>query len=102
MRLAWRGYSLGFEPAALVFHVHRRDDQQLQRQISDNGVGFAETMVALVTDDPRHLGALVAAAPRVLSALSRSFWAKLRTETPPQPTFAARGPAFPGPPPRCA
>jgi GT2 family glycosyltransferase len=89
MRLAWRGYSLGFEPAALAFHVHRRDDGQLQRQISDNGVGFAATMVAIVIEDPRHLGALVAAAPRVLSALGRSFWKKLRTETPPQPKFAA-------------
>ena len=89
MRLAWRGYSLGFEPAALAFHVHRRNDQQLQGQISDNGVGFAATMVAIVSEDPRHLGALVAAAPQVLSALGRSFWKKLQTQTPPQTTLAA-------------
>ena len=89
MRLAWRGYSLGFEPAALVFHVHRREDEQLQRQISNNGVGFAATMVAIVIEDPRHLGALVAAAPQVLSALGRSFWKKLQTQTPPQTTLAA-------------
>jgi glycosyltransferase involved in cell wall biosynthesis len=87
MRLAWRGYSLGFEPAALAFHVHRRNDQQLQGQISDNGVGFAATMVAIVSDDPRHLGALVAAAPEVLSALGRSFWKKLQTKTPRQTEF---------------
>ncbi len=89
MRLAWRGYSLGFEPAALAFHVHRRNDQQLQGQISDNGVGFAATMVAIVSDDPRHLGALVAAAPDVLSALGRSFWKKLQTKTPRQTEFVA-------------
>lgn len=89
MRLAWRGYSLGFEPAALAFHVHRRNDQQLQGQISDNGVGFAATMVAIVSDDPRHLGALVAAAPEVLSALGRSFWKKLQTKTPRQTEFVA-------------
>jgi GT2 family glycosyltransferase len=89
MRLAWRGYSLGFEPAALVFHVHRREDEQLQRQISNNGVGFAATMVAIVIEDPRHLAALVAAAPQVLSALGRSFWKKLQTQTPPQTALAA-------------
>jgi hypothetical protein len=89
MRLAWRGYSLGFEPAALAFHVHRRNNQQLQGQISDNGVGFAATMVAIVTDDPRHLGALIAAAPQILSALGRSFGKKLQTKTRPQTKGAA-------------
>ena len=32
-RLAWRGYSIGFEPAAIVHHTHRRDEASLERQI---------------------------------------------------------------------
>jgi GT2 family glycosyltransferase len=88
MRLAWRGYSLGFEPAALVFHVHRRGDEQLRRQIANNGVGFAATMVAIAIEDPRHLGALVAGAPQALWALGRSFGKKLQTRTPYAPNRA--------------
>ena len=76
--LAWPGHSLGFEPAALGLHVHRREDDALERQIASYGVGFAATMVALVFDDPRHLAAIIATSPRALAALSRAYWHRLR------------------------
>ena len=82
MRLAWSGYRLGFEPAAVALHVHRREDAELARQVGNYGVGYAATMLALVLDDPRHLGAIIATAPRATAALSRAYWARLRTPAP--------------------
>ena len=40
MRLAQEGYVLGFEPASLVHHTHRRDMDGLRRQIYSYGVGW--------------------------------------------------------------
>ena len=55
-RLAWRGYAVGFEPAAIVHHTHRRDEASLERQIKGYGVGYGALLMALVLEDPRHLG----------------------------------------------
>jgi GT2 family glycosyltransferase len=82
MRLAWRGYSVGFEPTALLAHVHRREDEQLRRQIENYHMGFAAAMIALVLEDPRHLAAMVATGPRAVSVMTRKFWQRLRTKTP--------------------
>lgn len=82
MRLAWQGYSVGFEPAALLAHVHRREQEQLRRQIENYHMGFAAAMIALVLEDPRHLAAMVATGPRAVSVMSRKFWQRLRTKTP--------------------
>jgi GT2 family glycosyltransferase len=81
-RLAWRGHSIGFEPAALVHHVHRRDEASLRRQIEGYGVGLTAAAVALSFDDPRHLGALAATTPRAARLLGRNFWRKLRSSGP--------------------
>jgi GT2 family glycosyltransferase len=79
-RLAWRGYSIGWEPAALVSHVHRRDDAGLRYQIEDYGAGFTATLTALVLEDPRHLAAILATAPRALYVMGRWFSERLRTK----------------------
>lgn len=76
-RLAWRGYSVGYEPAALALHVHRRDGSALRRQIKGYGIGFTAVATALVMEDPRHLGAMAATAPRAAHRLSASFSKKL-------------------------
>jgi glycosyltransferase involved in cell wall biosynthesis len=39
-RLVARGYALVYEPAALVWHLHRRATVSLSRQLYDNGRGF--------------------------------------------------------------
>ncbi len=65
-RLVWRGGSLGFEPAALVHHTHRREDEALRRQIEGWGSGYTALLLALVLEDPRHLGSMLATLPRVV------------------------------------
>jgi hypothetical protein len=65
-RLVWRGGSLGFEPAALVHHTHRRGDDALRRQIEGWGSGYTALLLALVLEDPRHLGSMLATVPRVV------------------------------------
>lgn len=39
-RLVARGHALVYEPAALVWHLHRRDRASLRRQLHDNGRSF--------------------------------------------------------------
>ena len=92
MRLAWRGHSLGVEPAALVLHLHRREQAELERQIANYGVGLASTMMALVFEDPRHIPAMMAIAPGALGSLGHVFWRRLRAppaQAQPQPSAPA-------------
>lgn len=63
VRLIWGGAALGFEPAAIVLHEHRRTDAELQAQMRQYGVGFTATLTALACTDPRHLLAMAATAP---------------------------------------
>jgi len=78
VQLAWRGYSIGFEPAALVHHTHRRDDGSLRGQLEANGLGFTAMLVALAAQDRSHLGAMLATVPRAVRSLGLSYWQKLR------------------------
>jgi len=59
----WAGGTVGYEPAALVHHTHRRDVEGLERQLHGNGVGFTAMLCALVVRDPRHARALAALVP---------------------------------------
>ena len=78
-RLIWRGFSVGFEPAALVHHTHRRDDAALRRQVAGYGVGWGALLAALVLEDPRHLGRMLSTVPRGARALGSSYRQKLRS-----------------------
>ena len=78
VQLAWRGHSVGFEPAALVHHTHRRDDSALRKHIEGYGVGFSALMVALVDYDRRHLEAMLAILPRGVRSLLGTYARKLR------------------------
>lgn len=73
IQLVWRGESVGFEPAALVFHTHRRDDDALRRQILGWGTGIGAMFCAAVLDDPRHLLALAATVPHFVGVSARSY-----------------------------
>lgn len=46
------GYSLRYEPAALVRHVHRRSDAALMRQIYNNGRSFAAYLLTIAHNQP--------------------------------------------------
>ena len=91
-RLIWRGYGVGFEPAALAHHTHRRDDQGLRRQIEGYGVGWGALLLALAVEDPRHLGRMLGTAPRGARALSTSYRRKLRSRHPKHRPAAERHP----------
>lgn len=92
--LVWKGHSVGFEPASLVHHTHRRDPGSLRRQIEGYGVGFGATMLAFVVKDPRHAGAMLATVPRAIRAMGATYAAKLRGTS---ATAPAAGPTFDGP-----
>ena len=77
VRLIWAGASTGFEPAALVHHIHRRDYESLQRQIEGYGIGYAAMFLALIAEDRRHLAAMLATVPRALTAFGEVFGDKM-------------------------
>jgi glycosyltransferase involved in cell wall biosynthesis len=53
------GYTVVYEPAALVWHWHRRDYASLQRQISDYGIGLGAYLTSAVVHEPRLLAGMV-------------------------------------------
>jgi GT2 family glycosyltransferase len=81
-RLAWRGHSVGFEPAAVVYHKHRSTVAELERQIHGYGVGYSALMTALVLEDPRHLGRMLGTVPRGVHALVSGYRRKLDPRQP--------------------
>jgi hypothetical protein len=72
-QVAWRGHSIGFEPAAIVHHTHRRDEASLERQIYGYGLGYAALLTALVLDDPRHLGRMLGTAGRAVRVMTAGY-----------------------------
>ncbi|MBI2955066.1 MAG: glycosyltransferase family 2 protein [Chloroflexi bacterium] len=52
------GYKIAYEPGALVWHRHRRDDEHLKKQIYGYGVGITSHLVACLVED-HDLGALM-------------------------------------------
>jgi GT2 family glycosyltransferase len=64
MRLAQRGLALGFEPASVVRHTHRRDEEGLRKQITAYGIGWSALLAAAVVDDPRHISHMLGTVPR--------------------------------------
>jgi GT2 family glycosyltransferase len=82
-RLAWRGYSIAFDPAAIVYHTHRRDEASLERQIYGYGLGYGALLTALVLDDPRHLGRILATAGRAVRVMTAGYRDKLDADRQP-------------------
>ena len=72
-RLAWRGNAVGFEPASIVHHTHRRDEAALERQIKGYGVGYGALLMALALEDPRHLGRIAGTAGRAVRMLVAGY-----------------------------
>lgn len=87
--LLWRGGRLGYEPAAVVHHTHRRDLAGLEHQLQGNGVGFTAMLTALVHQDPRHLGALAGLVPA--AAVAKVRWARGRARSGPVEGRAGTG-----------
>jgi hypothetical protein len=79
-RAVWAGCSIGFEPAALVFHNHYTDETAVQRQIESYGMGWSALVFALMLEDPRHLGALLGTTPRATRILTGRYRRRLDAE----------------------
>ena len=60
-------------PAAIVHHTHRRDEAALERQIRGYGVGYGALLMALVLEDPRHLGRIAGTAGRAVRVLAAGY-----------------------------
>ena len=76
-RLAWCGYAVGFEPAALVHHTHRREAAALERQIEGYGLGYGALLTALILEDPRHIGRMAGTASRAIREMILRYRRKL-------------------------
>lgn len=61
-----RGYSLVYEPSAMVYHYHRHDYRDLERQLFGYGVGFVAFVIKCILDNPRRLQDLMWKVPRGL------------------------------------
>jgi GT2 family glycosyltransferase len=47
-----RGYTLVYEPAALLYHLHRRDDKGLRKQMYQYGIGLIAYLLKSLCDRP--------------------------------------------------
>jgi O-antigen biosynthesis protein len=66
------GSELAVEPAAYVFHTHRRTYPELVSQVRNYGIGLTAMYTSLVMKDRRHLTAILVRLPRALVDLNRS------------------------------
>jgi GT2 family glycosyltransferase len=67
-----RGYSLVYEPAAIVHHWHRRDYSMLRRQAYGYGVGLTAFLMKTLIDKPQRLFNLVVRIPPGLAFIFSS------------------------------
>lgn len=61
-----RGYTLVYQPAALLHHHHRRDYPGLQRQAYGYGVGLTAYLTKIIIDRPARLFEITPLIPRAL------------------------------------
>ncbi|WP_405854521.1 glycosyltransferase [Streptomyces sp. NBC_00090] len=62
-RVLARGRSLAYEPAAIVWHRHRRTPEALDAQAFGYGAGFGAYLAAAIVHEPRMLPALLRRLP---------------------------------------
>jgi GT2 family glycosyltransferase len=68
--ILWAGGKIGYEPAALVHHRHRREFSELLAQMDDYGLGYTAMLTSLVWGDPRHFLALASQFPLALKKIA--------------------------------
>jgi O-antigen biosynthesis protein len=66
-----RGQRLVYEPRSLCWHEHRRNDDALQRQMFNYGVGCTAILTKACLHDRRFMGAVVRSIPLALELLCR-------------------------------
>lgn len=80
--ILWSGGTIGYEPAAVVHHRHRREWPELLHQLQGNGLGFTAMLTSAVLSDRRHLLALAAQVPVAVRGLTAQSAAKLSGKAP--------------------
>jgi glycosyltransferase involved in cell wall biosynthesis len=65
-RLVASGYTLVWEPAAIVRHFHRRDADGLRRQLYNYGTAFTAFLTRCLIDDPKRIFFLLSRLPHAL------------------------------------
>jgi hypothetical protein len=63
VRLMIGGGTMGFEPAALVRHTHRRSEEEFLTLVRDYGTGLMAMYTSIVLHDPRTILELVGRVP---------------------------------------
>jgi hypothetical protein len=64
LRTILAGHTIVYEPAALMWHQHRRSVSALRRQMFRYGVGLAATVTKWILDDPQTAMAVLRRVPR--------------------------------------
>jgi glycosyltransferase involved in cell wall biosynthesis len=64
--ILWTGGQVGYEPAAFVYHRHRREYAELLKQMDGYGLGFTAMLTSLVRNDPRHLLSILSQLPKII------------------------------------
>jgi glycosyltransferase involved in cell wall biosynthesis len=60
------GYKLVYEPASLIYHLHRREYIHLRKQTYNYGVGFTAYLVKSLLDNPRLILDFIGKLPYAL------------------------------------
>jgi GT2 family glycosyltransferase len=76
--LLWHGGKVGYEPASVVHHRHRRELDELLSQMDGNGIGYTAMLTSLIVHEPRHLLALSASTPSAVVRLGKAALGRLR------------------------
>ncbi len=84
-KLLTHGFRLVYQPAALVYHAHRREYTDLRRQIYAYGLGFSAYITKSLVDNPRL----------ILDILSRLPYAVYRILAPGAPKHRQKRQDFP-------
>jgi len=69
LRCVLNGYTIVYEPTAVIFHYHRRDYTYFTKQTYDYGVAFTAFVTKFIIHNPQHLWHLVGKMPQVVKEL---------------------------------
>ena len=78
IRILWTGGAIGYEPAAVARHRHRREVEELLHQLRGNGLGFTAMLTSLILADRRHLLGLGSQLPLAGWRMLRQSLARIR------------------------
>lgn len=70
------GHALVYEPAAIALHVHRREFEELRRQVHDFGAGLTAFLTKSLVQNPRLIPDVLRRVPRAIA-----FAASLASQT---------------------